>query len=360
MSNSNKKGQNKHNDGPSFSELLKKQCPWHPHSKHSAIDFYSLCRVMQDLPEPPPPNNSNSNNNNSKDKGKGKMDEAEDDEDKFQTTSKTVNVIFGGIPGTASKRSNKLVLREIMAIEPAAPTPLKWFEVPITFSRKDQWTSFSELGRFPLVLDPIVVGSRLTKVLIDGDSGLNIIFAKTLRKMCLDIIEMLTPMDSPFYRIVLCNAAIPVGQVILPVTFSTKEHYRTEYIWFEVADFETSYHAILGKPALAKFMAIPHYVYLLLKMPGPKGELSLHGDLRRSYKCDIEAVEIVATTQIANPIQQVFAASKKLTPTKLKIPENKSGANKVKSAIDKDFKAIALETSNPSKTALIGIGLDSK
>jgi hypothetical protein len=40
-------------------------------------------------------------------------------------------------------------------------------------------------------------------------------------------------------------------------------------IQFEVADFETSYHAILGRPALAKFMAIPHYPYLLLKMPGP-------------------------------------------------------------------------------------------
>jgi hypothetical protein len=31
------------------------------------------------------------------------------------------------------------------------------------------------------------------------------------------------------------------------------------YIKFEVADFETSYHAILGRPAIAKFMAVPHY-----------------------------------------------------------------------------------------------------
>jgi hypothetical protein len=46
--------------------------------------------------------------------------------------------------------------------------------------------------------------------------------------------------------------------VVLPVTFGeTKENYRTEYIKFEVADFETSYHAILGRPAIAKFMAYP-------------------------------------------------------------------------------------------------------
>jgi hypothetical protein len=56
--------------------------------------------------------------------------------------------------------------------------------------------------------------------------------------------------------------------VVLPVTFGMKYNYRTEYIKFEMANFESSYHAILGRPALAKFMAVPHYVYLLLKMPG--------------------------------------------------------------------------------------------
>ena len=132
--------------------------------------------------------------------------------------------------------------------------------------------------------------SPRSKVLIDRVSGLNVIFAKTLRKMCLDVTEMLTPTDSPFYGIVPGNAAIPLGQVVLPITFGTKEHYRTEYIRFEVADFETSYHAILGRPALAKFMAIPHYVYLVLKMPGPKGKLMLRGYLRRSYECDTEAM----------------------------------------------------------------------
>src|SRR5688572_31968831 len=136
---------------------------------------------------------------------------------------------------------------------------------------------------------------------------------------------MLTLTDCPFYGIVLGNTAIPLGQVVLPVTFGTKEHYRTEYIRFEVADFETSYHAILGRPALAKFMAIPHYVYLVLKMPGPKGELTLRGDLRRSYECNTKAVEIATTSQAPSPMQQVFSASRKLHLTELEIPENKSG-----------------------------------
>jgi hypothetical protein len=58
--------------------------------------------------------------------------------------------------------------------------PLRYSEVWIFFSRDDQWTSFSEPEKFPLVLDPVVAGSQLTRVLIDGGRGLNLLFASTL------------------------------------------------------------------------------------------------------------------------------------------------------------------------------------
>jgi hypothetical protein len=129
----------------------------------------------------------------------------------------------------------------------------------------------------------VVAGSKLNKVLIDGGSGLNVLFTKTLKKMKLDITHMLTKSNTPFYGIVPGNAAIPLGSVVLPVTFGeSRDNYRTEYIKFEVADFETSYHAILGRPDIAKFMAVPHYTYLVLKMPSPAGVLSLQGDLKIS------------------------------------------------------------------------------
>jgi hypothetical protein len=122
-----------------------------------------------------------------------------------------------------------------MSIEPAVRTPLRWSEVPITFSCADQWTSFSEPGWFPLVLKPVVAGSKLNKVLINGGSGLNVLFAKILKKMKLDITHMLTKSTLPFYGIVPGNAAIPLGSVVLPVTFGeTRENYHTEYIKFEV------------------------------------------------------------------------------------------------------------------------------
>jgi hypothetical protein len=225
-----------------------------------------------------------------------------------------------------------------MSIEPAVPTLLRWSEVPITFSRADQWTSFSEPGRFPLVLKSVVAGSKLNKVLIDGGSGLNVLFTRTLKKMKLDITHMLTKSSTPFYGIVPGNAAIPLGSVVLPVTFGeSRDNYHTEYTKFEVADFETSYHAILGR-------VVPHYTYLVLKMPSPAGVLSLQGDLRISHDCDTEAVEIASTNQVPNAMMEVNVASKKLATSELDIPEKSDSTNNPQPAEEVLVKTIDLGT----------------
>jgi hypothetical protein len=149
--------------------------------------------------------------------------------------------------------------------------------------------------------------------------------------------------------------------VVLPVTFGeTRENYRTEYIKFEVADFETSYHAILGRQAITKFMAVPHYTYLVLKMPSPAGVLSLQGDLKISFNCDTEAVELAATNQVPNAMMEIYAASKKLAPTKLEIPEKSDTAYKPQPSEEVQVKAIDLGTGDNSKTTMIGASLDPK
>ena len=61
----------------------------------------------------------------------------------------------------------------------------------------------------------------------------------------------------------------PKGKVTLPVTFGGELNYRTERIIFDVAEIPLPYNGILGRPALAKFMAASHYAYNMLKMPGP-------------------------------------------------------------------------------------------
>jgi hypothetical protein len=314
--------------------------------QHTTEQCYQLRRALKDFPDPRPPHDK---------KGKKKADEGNGD---IQEPDKMVNVLFGGLP---TKRSQKATRREVLNIEPAVSIRLRWLEVPISFSRADQWTSFSKPGRFPLVVKPVVANSRLNKVLIDGGSGLNVLFTKTLKKMKLDITHMLTKSTSPFYSIVPRNAAIPLGSVVLLVTFGeTRENYRIEYIKFEVADFETSYHAILGRPAIAKFLAVPHYTYLVLKMPSPAGVLSLQEDLKISFDCDTEAVELAATNQVPNAMMEICAASKKLAPSELYIPEKSDKANKPQELEEVQVKAIDLGTGDNSKTTMIGAGLDPK
>jgi hypothetical protein len=246
----------------------------------------------------------------------------------------------------------KLLLREIMSVEPAAPRPLRWSEVLISFSRDDQWTNFLEPGKFPLVLDPVVAEVRLTKVLIDGGSGLNLIFASTLRKMGLDFTDMLVSRKSPFYGIIPGNAAHPLGTVLLPVTFGTRENYRTEFIKFEVANFESCYHVILDRPALAKFMAVPHYVYLLLKMRGQSGVLTLRGDLKKSYDCNQEAIQYTLTTRVPDASGEVLAAAQQLSQAGLEIPSRKASKSSIQSTDDVALKSIQLQEGDSSKTAV--------
>ena len=66
-------------------------------------------------------------------------------------------------------------------------------------------------------------------------------------------------------------------------------NYRVEHINFYIVDFNTAYHAILGWSALAKFMTIPHYAYLVLKMPSPAGVLARRANLSIAYACETES-----------------------------------------------------------------------
>jgi hypothetical protein len=88
-------------------------------------------------------------------------------------------------------------------------------EQPITFSRADYWVHILDLSSYPLVVEPIVEGALLAQTLIDGGSGLNVIFVDTLKKMDFDF-KRLTECDKPFFGIVPGKATYPMGRVSLP------------------------------------------------------------------------------------------------------------------------------------------------
>jgi hypothetical protein len=124
---------------------------------------------------------------------------------------------------------------------------------------------------------------RLTKVLMDGGSGLNIMYAETLDAMGLNR-SRIRPTRVLFHGVVPGKQAILPGQINLPITFGDLTNYRMETLTFEVVTFHGSYHTILGRPCYTKFMAVPNYTYLKLKMLGPCGVITISTSFQCTYE----------------------------------------------------------------------------
>jgi hypothetical protein len=122
---------------------------------------------------------------------------------------------------------------------------------------------------------------------MDAGSGINLIYAKTLGVMHISL-EFLKPTDCSFHGIVPGSANYPLGRIALNVCFGNRQNYRREKLDFEVMDWPSQYHVILGRPTFSRFMAVPHYTYLVLKMPGPKGIITVKGSFKVSDLCDKE------------------------------------------------------------------------
>jgi hypothetical protein len=101
-------------------------------------------------------------------------------------------------------------------------------------------------------------------------------------------LEFLKPTDCSFHGIVLGSANYPLGRIALNVCFGNQQNYRREKLDFEVMDWPSQYHAILRRPAFLRFMAVPHYTYLVLKIPGPNGIITVKGSFELSDLCDKE------------------------------------------------------------------------
>jgi hypothetical protein len=85
---------------------------------------------------------------------------------------------------------------------------------------------------------------------MDAGSGINLIYAKTLRAMHISL-EFLKPTDCSFHGIVPWSANYPLGRIALNVCFGNRQNYRREKLDFEVMEWPSQYHAILGRPAFS-------------------------------------------------------------------------------------------------------------
>jgi hypothetical protein len=83
----------------------------------------------------------------------------------------------------------------------------------------------------------------------------------------------------------------PLRKIDLPVWFGTLDNFRKEMLTFNVVGFRGAYHAIPGRPCYAKFMVVPNYTYLKMKMLGPKGIITMGSSIEHAFDCDVECVE---------------------------------------------------------------------
>jgi hypothetical protein len=258
-------------------------------------------------------------------------------------------------PVPKSKKEQKSISRQVnpaITSPPATTEYLKWSDQPVRFSRADHPRKVPRLGHAPMVLKAQIGGYDVGRVFIDAGSGINLIYARTLKAMCISL-ESLKPIDCSFHGIVPGGANYPLRRIELNVCFGNSSNYRRGKLEFEVMDRPSQYHAILGCPAFAKFMAVPHYAYLTLKISGPKGTIVVQGSFQVSNTCDKEF----------NRMAQTFSMTAEYARLKGETDHNvlpDVGQSLPHQAFDatQDSKKIQVHPTDPNKTISIAVNLD--
>jgi hypothetical protein len=324
-----------------FDKMLKESCPYHQGPvKHTLEECFMLRCYFHKAGSPAGDGKGQDNNKKGNDK-----------EEEFPEVHGCF-AIYGGQVANASGRHRKQERREVCSVKVAALVYLDWSDKPITFDQGDHPDCVPSPGRYPLVVDPVIGNAKLTKVLMDGGSNLNIIYAETLRLLGIDL-STIRAGAAPFHGIVPGKRVLPLGQLDLPICFATPSNFRKETLTFEVVEFRGTYHAVLGRLCYAKFMAVPNYTYLKLKMPGPNGVITVGSTYRPAYDCDVECVEY---TEALAESEALIAVLECLSN---EVPDAKRHTGNFEPA--KAIKSVPLDSSNDAdKKVWIGSELDPK
>jgi hypothetical protein len=193
-----------------FNDMLKKPCPYHKTSVNHILEqchmlkrFYGRAAAKDD---------------------EAKKDGGDGDAGGFLAVE-NVFLIFGGPTVDMPSRERKRERHEVLAAEKAPPSFLDWSEDAITFSREDHPNRIPNPGQDLLVVDPVIGNARFSKVLMDGGSSLNILYAHTLRLLGIGW-DQLRPSTTPFHGVAPGKRVQPLGQIDLPVWFGTPDNHR--------------------------------------------------------------------------------------------------------------------------------------
>ena len=121
----------------------------------------------------------------------------------------------------------------------AVPQYLNWSSTHITFDRDDHLDRVVSPGVYPLVIDPIIINTRLSKMLIDGSSSLNVVYLETLNLLGIERAQ-LQPSAGGFHGVMPGKKALLVGRIDLLVYFGTAANFRKETLTFEASTTPSS------------------------------------------------------------------------------------------------------------------------
>ena len=136
----------------------------------------------------------------------------------------------------------------------------------------------------------------MTRVLMDGGSSLNLLYQDTVHKMGINP-SRIKPTKTPFKGVIPSVEARCTGSITLEVVFGSPDNFRSEEFIFDIVPFRSGYHALLGRTAFARFNLVPHYAYLKLKMPSPRGVITVNGNTERSLRTEEHIAALAAEVQ---------------------------------------------------------------
>jgi hypothetical protein len=191
------------------------------------------------------------------------------------------------------------------------------------FNEEDHPASTRGVGTIPLLCTPTINNIAVNRTLIDGGAGLNIISVEIFEKMQVPYHRFMP--TRLFFRVTE-GSTTPIGQVRLPITFSTRDNYRTESLDFDVAYIALPYNAILSYPALARFMAATHHGFNVLKISGANGAITVRCNEKDALR-SVEHVYREAATMFPTD-EDLLEHSSDLTRKKQLVSQERATAKK--------------------------------
>ncbi|XP_062179525.1 uncharacterized protein LOC133884194 [Phragmites australis] len=204
---------------------------------------------------------------------------------------------------------------------------MKWSEVRLTFSQADHPGCIRHPGRYPIVVEPTVQNIRLGRVFIDRESSINLLFVDALGT--LQIPRSLLRPSPPFFGITPGSSAKPQGKSSCPLPSARGTTSEPK-----------------GRPSMAQFMAISHYTYQAIKIPGPAGVITIVGNTKMAKHCDKRSLDMDELTPGSQPV----TCDPIGRPIKVHVIASP----------DDRLKAVSLDDTDPTKTVQIRVALDPK